>query len=126
MKPIDGPLFIPLRTGRGMNDHELPIARHSRVKRERKLAGGYLYILARPKLPCSVLLTRSAPSCGLDDDNLVSSLKSVRDVIADWLRVDDFERDTVRYRYAQERGPWGVRVEFLPPMTGGHIVDIGD
>lgn len=126
MKPIEGPLFIPMKTVSGMNAHELPIARHSRVKRERKTVGGYLYIVKKPDVPCSVLLTRSAPSAGLDDDNLLSALKTVRDTIATWLGVDDRHRDIVRYRYSQERGPLGVRVEFGPPIVGGHIIDPGE
>jgi hypothetical protein len=48
----------------------------------------------------------------LDDDNLVTALKSVRDGVADWLCVDDGS-DHVDWWYGQEkvkRGTWGVRV----------------
>jgi hypothetical protein len=66
----------------------------------------------RPALPCVVLLTRVAPSAGLDDDNLSGSLKAIRDQVAHWLRVDD--RDPrVSWTYAQrrgKRGEWAVEV----------------
>jgi hypothetical protein len=77
----------------------------------------------KPAVPCSVLLTRLAPSNGLDDDNLVSSLKSVRDEVAAWLGVDDKDRMTVRYRYAQRRASvWCVIVEFGEPVVGAQLV----
>lgn len=66
---------------------------------------------ARPAFPCVVLLTRVAPSSGLDDDNLSGSLKAIRDAMAEWLGLDD--RDPrVGWRYAQRRGPWAVEVSF--------------
>jgi hypothetical protein len=66
-----------------------------------------------------VLLTRVGPTNGLDDDNLASALKAVRDEVAKWLGVDDRDRLKVRYRYAQRRGPvWGVEVEFGEPVKG--------
>ena len=65
-----------------------------------------------------MLLIRQAPSNGLDDDGLAGSLKGVRDEIARWLGVDDRDRMTVRYRYAQRRGPWAVLVEFGEPVAG--------
>jgi len=59
-----------------------------------------------------VTLTRIAPSNGLDDDNLAGALKACRDEIAEWIGVNDRDRKTVRYEYEQERGPWGVRIEW--------------
>lgn len=65
-------------------------------------------------LPCTVTLTRIAPR-DLDGDNLQSSLKAIRDGVADFLKVDD--RDSrVTWAYAQERGApkfYGVRVEIV-------------
>jgi len=50
-----------------------------------------------------VMLTRIAPSDGLDDDNLRAALKSCRDGVADALGCDD--RDPrVEWRYGQRRG----------------------
>ena len=106
-------ILIPgLRLGRGKNDREHHMTRARRVKRERAAVGWALRTAARPALPCTVTMTRISPSAGLDDDNLVGSLKAVRDAVADWLGVDDRDSLTVRYLCAQERGAWGVRVEF--------------
>lgn len=57
-----------------------------------------------------VTLTRVAPRA-LDDDNLRGALKSVRDAVATWLRVDDAS-PIVRWEYGQEKGAEPcVRVE---------------
>jgi hypothetical protein len=61
-----------------------------------------------------VVLTRITPSArGLDDDNLGSSFKAIRDEVAAWLGIDD--RDPrVRWRCEQEKGApkvWAVRIE---------------
>lgn len=57
-----------------------------------------------------VRLTRVAPR-PLDDDNLRGALKSVRDAIATWLRVDD-RTPLVGWLYGQAKGPAPlVRVE---------------
>ena len=66
----------------------------------------------RPALPCTVVLTRSAPSNGLDSDDLQGSLKGVRDQVAHWLGVDDRDSVQVHYTYAQVRGPWAVHIQF--------------
>jgi hypothetical protein len=53
-------------------------------------------------LPVVVTLTRIAPR-RLDDDNLRSGFKAIRDGIADRLGVDD--RDPrIEWRYAEKRG----------------------
>ena len=115
------PIFVPIKAGRGMNAREHWQQRHRRVKGERKTTAWVLATARRPAVPCSVLLTRVAPSGGLDDDNLAGSLKSVRDEVARWLGVDDKDRMTVRYRYAQARDPWGVRIEFGAPAVGAQM-----
>jgi len=57
---------------------------------------------------CVVTLTRQAPRA-LDDDNLASAFKAVRDGVAAALGVDD--RDPrVRWAYEQARGPAAVRI----------------
>lgn len=114
-------LTIPIKAGLGQNDREHYRVRAKRVKKEREATAWILATAKRPALPCSVLLTRIAPSSGLDDDNLAGSLKSVRDEVARWLGVDDRDRMTVRYRYAQRRGPWAVLVEFGPPVAGAQL-----
>lgn len=108
-------VLVPaLRLSRGKNEREHHMARHRRVKRERATVGWALRAVARPALPCTVTMTRIAPSAGLDDDNLTQSLSAVRDAVAEWLGVDDGDSATVRYLCAQERGPWSVRVTFAP------------
>lgn len=123
-------LVVALRVGRGQNDREHHFARHKRVKREKETVGWELQRYAgkfrKPPIPCSVLLTRLGPSPGLDDDNLVGSLKSTRDAIADWLGVNDRDRMTVRYLYSQAWAPvWGVRIEFgEPPTDTNYVLDL--
>lgn len=53
-------------------------------------------------LPCVVTLVRVAPRA-LDDDNLRSGFKALRDGIADRLGVKDND-PRVEWRYRQERG----------------------
>lgn len=117
-------ILIPIRTERGQNAREHWRVRAKRVKREREDTAWFLRGKAKPSIPCTVLLTRCAPSNGLDDDNLAGALKSVRDEISVWLGVDDKLRDVVRYTYAQERtgrGDWGVRIEFGEPVRGAQL-----
>lgn len=127
---VKPPLLIAMRTQRGMNDREHPMVRHRRVRREKEEIGWELQRYGarhgRPAIPCSVLLTRLGPSQGLDDDNLVGALKSTRDAIAEWLHVNDRDRMTVRYLYAQAWAPkWGVRIEFGEPPTGAqYVIDL--
>lgn len=106
---------IPLRTGRGQNDREHHMAKARRVKSERQAVQWLLGGKPRPALPCTVTLTRVAPSNGLDGDNLQGSLKALRDGVADWLKVNDADA-RVDWRYAQRRGK---------PKEYAVIVEIG-
>lgn len=103
-----------LRTKGGMNSREHWSARAKRVRKERYAVWQFTQACTRPEPPLRVTLTRVAPSSGVDDDNLASALKSVRDQIADWLGVDDKHRDIVRYEYEQRRGPWAVEISWRP------------
>jgi hypothetical protein len=118
-------IFVPLRTAPGLNAREKWQVRAGRVKKERKAVAWLLVRQPKPVIPCSVLLTRSAPSIGMDDDNLPGALKSVRDEIAHWLGIDDRHSGQVRYRYAQKRGPWGVEIEFGAPASGAQLELLG-
>ena len=118
-------ITVSMRT-LGSNAREHWRTRHGRVKREREAVAWMLKTAARPNVPCTVLLTRVAPSHGLDDDNLRAALKGVRDEIADWLGVNDRYSARVRYVYAQIRGPWGVRIEFGPPASGAQLELLGE
>jgi hypothetical protein len=120
------PVLVPIKTSSGLNAREHPMARSSRVKRERKATTQALRNMPKPALPCTVVLVRFAPSSGLDDDNLVGSLKGVRDAVAAWLHVDDGRAEVVRYCYAQDRGAWSVRVRFEPPGRGQQLqIEVG-
>lgn len=118
-------ILVPLRTVPGQNVREHWQARSSRVKRERKTVAGYLIGKPKPPIPCSVRLTRVAPSAGVDDDNLIGAMKSVRDEIARWLGIDDRHRNQVRYVYDQKRGPWGVEIEWGEPVVGAQFELLG-
>lgn len=114
-------ISIPGLRTQGPNAREHFHAKAKRVRKEREAAAYILGPKQRPELPCSVILTRCAPSAGLDDDNLVGALKGVRDQVAEWLGVNDRDNLRVRYRYRQQRAPWGVRIEFGPPATGAQL-----
>jgi len=63
-------------------------------------------------VPCVVTMTRHSAGT-LDDDNLRSALKGVRDGIADRLGVDDAS-PAVEWKYEQaacKRGTYGVSVQ---------------
>lgn len=60
-----------------------------------------------------ITLTRIAPSNGLDDDNLRSAMKAVRDGITDALGLTNDRDPRLEWRYSQERGAkktYAVRV----------------
>jgi hypothetical protein len=93
-------------------ESSLNLREHWRVKANRNTshrAAAFIALRqACPKfnpaiLPCEVTLTRIAPR-ELDDDNLAGGFKSVRDGVADWLGVDDGDKETVRWHYRQQKG----------------------
>ena len=66
----------------------------------------------------TITLTRVAPR-KLDDDNLASGFKAVRDGVADWLGIDDGS-PRIKWEYAQHKGASGhysawVRVQWATP-----------
>ena len=68
-----------------------------------------------PSLPVVVTLTRIAPR-ELDDDNLQSAFKAIRDGVADRMGVKDNDK-RVRWLYGQERGrakQYSARVTITP------------
>lgn len=101
-----------LRLGKGGNAREHHMARSRRVKKERDAVGWLLRQFDKPATPCAFVITRIAPGNGLDPhDNLPSSAKSVVDAIAAWMGIDDSRPELVAYRFANERGPWALRIE---------------
>ena len=106
LEPQAFEVSIPIRTVSELNAREHHMARHRRRQREKRAV--YLPVLAALRkhgvtAPCSVKLTRVAPSNGLDQDNLVSSMKSVIDAIAKALGVDDRDK-RITWSYDQRRG----------------------
>ena len=93
---------LPLRTRSLTNQREHWAKRHRRSKQERGVAALVLRAHEVPGLPLEVELVRVAPR-RLDSDNLTSSLKAVRDGVADWLGVDDGD-ERVRWTYGQRKG----------------------
>lgn len=89
---------LPLRIESVANLREHWAAKAKRTKAHRMAA---LAIKPHP-LPCVVTLTRIAPRA-LDDDNLRSGFKGLRDGIADRLGIADND-PRIEWRYAQERG----------------------
>jgi hypothetical protein len=107
-------VLVPLHAGRGQNEREHFMARARRVKGERDTTGWALRAHERrhrkPHLPCMVRLERQGPTPGLDDDNLVGSLKAVRDAVAEWIGVDD-DDPRIHFEYTQARTTdWNVLV----------------
>ena len=115
--------LIPIRLGRGLNDHEHWTVRAKRVKRERNAVRLLWPRRATIALPVVVLLTRISPGTRLMDaeDNLTGSLKAVRDQVAAQLGIDDGDRSAASWEYAQERGAWGVRVEIRARADVGRV-----
>jgi hypothetical protein len=110
-------LDIPVRTvseaNRASSEHWR--MRHKRAKHQRRTAAWVTRVPAHGLLDrgmrLEVRLTRISPR-PLDDDNLASSMKHVRDGVADALGIND--RDPrVTWTYGQERrgvGEYAVRI----------------
>ncbi len=92
----------------------------ARKKLHRQTARLILQQFARPMGDSdrfTITLTRIAPR-KLDDDNLASGFKAVRDGVADWIGIDDGS-PRIAWAYAQESSKAGhyaarVRVEVAP------------
>ncbi len=65
--------------------------------------------------PVVATITRIAPSSGLDPhDGLGAALKGAIDGVADALGLKNDRDARVTWVLAQERGPYGVRIEIAP------------
>ena len=87
--------------------------RADRVAAQRRTTRASLSMYERPALPVRVTLRRFSVN-ELDDDNLRSAFKAVRDEVAAWLGVDDRDRN-VMWTYTQDkasRGAHRIEVEF--------------
>ena len=115
-------ITLPIKTVSEANSHTHWRVRAKRAKAQRAAAklscaapfareGFVTEVFGMPLL--AITMTRISPSAGLDSDNLPSSMKHLRDGVADALGVDDRDRRIV-WSYAQERGPakaYAVRIE---------------
>lgn len=103
---------LPLRIVSVANLREHWATKAKRTSEHRLTTWAELKRCERPIGQITVRLVRIAPR-PLDDDNLRSAFKAVRDGVADWLGVDD--RDPrVSWDYGQERGApkvYAARVE---------------
>lgn len=91
---------VPVKTASTSNLREHPMARYRRTDAQKAATRRRCpEWTAGPLLV--VRLTRVSPR-KLDDDNVRGALKSVRDALASWLRVDDAS-PLVRWEYLQER-----------------------
>ena len=103
----------PYKLGRGLNDRGSPIAKARVFKKEKRDIGFLMMQARRPPLPAKFVLTRISPSAiPMDDDNLVGAWKAGRDAIAQWAGVDDGAVRFITFETRQERGPWGIRIEW--------------
>lgn len=66
-------------------------------------------LLGRPPAPPLVVTITRIGKKSLDGDNLQGSAKASRDGVADYLGIDDGS-DAVTWLYAQEPGPYAVRI----------------
>ena len=95
---------IPVRTVSEANTGGRIRAKCARKREAKDATSAALPRLADPlPLPVVVTLTRCGPG-KLDDDNLRSALKTVRDTVAVWLGCDDAD-PRIKWRYRQ-RAAW--------------------
>lgn len=78
-------------------------------KKQKKIAALSMNDVEIPELPLLVTITRIGPR-KLDDDNLASACKYIRDQIATKVGVDDGS-DLYTWRYEQRKGKYSVEVE---------------
>lgn len=116
MKAVTDEAEMRLPNSSNAREHWSVRAKRVKVQRQRACWMALGLKLQHAKLPLSVRLTRvwAPPQRALDDDGVVSSLKGVRDGVADAIGVDD--RDPrVLWRYRQEPGATSaVRIEARP------------
>lgn len=96
---------IPIKIESVANLRENWRERAKRSKKHRTAAYCYLAMYSQPINtvgPMTITLTRIATR-QLDDDNLASGFKAVRDGVADWLKRPDND-PLISWRYSQEKG----------------------
>lgn len=105
--------LIPIRTISEANGREHWRAKANRAKHQREMARMFTAQWEPlPKPPLTITITRIGVR-PLDDDNLATSQKAVRDGIADAIGIDDGDA-RLSWRYAQRKGKpkeYAVEVE---------------
>ena len=92
---------VPIRTVSEANQRGHWAKKARRVAGQRDAVAIFLNGQAKPSLPCIVRLTRSGGR-HLDDDNLRSALKAVRDEVAKWLNINDGGTQ-VKWEYSERK-----------------------
>ena len=108
-------ITIPIRLVSVANVREHWAKRAARAKEHRALANLFCRLERPTPLPVTVRIARISPR-PLDDDNLRSACKALRDGIADALGVDD-RSPLVTWEYEQERGKpkeYAARIVITP------------
>jgi hypothetical protein len=97
-------VVLPLKIISEANGREHWRKKAARVRNHRRAAMLGLNAVHPDWFPesATVTLTRISPRT-LDDDNLASGFKAVRDGVADWLGIDDGDK-RLTWRYAQRKG----------------------
>lgn len=120
-------IFVPIRTVTESNTGGHWAAKARRAEKQRLAAfiaciRPAQALLAKP-LPCvRVVFTRYAPGTLDEADNLPSSMKHLRDGLADAFKIDD-KSGFYRWEYRQVKtklGQYGVRIELLPMEGAPH------
>jgi len=97
---------FPMKTVSEMNQRCHWSVRHKRFKAQKEAAWAELKAVRMipPVVPLVVELTRVSPRrVNLDDDNLVSAMKAIRDGAALYLKVDDGD-PRIQWKYSQRPG----------------------
>lgn len=109
-------LDVPLYTTTEANTHGHWAAKAKRAEKQREIMGYALAGRKLPQLPASIKFTRIGKR-KMDDDNLASSMKHIRDEIARFFGVDDGS-DRYQWSYSQAIGSfYSVHIE-IEPLNG--------
>jgi hypothetical protein len=115
-------VVVPIRTISAANAREHWAVKAKRVRAERQTTAWALAQAGRTPAQRAELVTRcpvvrltrlmGPRGRELDDDNLCSALKGLRDEVALWLGADDADK-RIAWVYAEQQraDDWGVRVE---------------
>lgn len=111
MKPII--ISLPIRTVSEANNREHWRVKSQRAKQQRGWASAAVESMenkiSRSAEHLQITLTRFGPRL-MDGDNVVRSLKAVRDGVADAIGIDDGDA-FYDWRYAQYKGEYGITIE---------------